>query len=522
MTVSSIVCVVNNKGKFAIGHANNLLCKIKEDIKFFADTTQSKNFVENENFTFKQNVVVMGKKTWFSIPNKNRPLKNRINIVLTKDENLIKLSNQELKIFNLQNSKSKIIKKLSLKMFPKISFDDSVIFMNFQTFEKFYQSYNLNVFVIGGSQIYNLFSNHLFLKPEYYYITQVFNYKFSNIEEDEIIYMEPIDESYKLIDYSDKKIQKNLEYRFLTYKKINNFKTDEHNYLNLCSKILNNGNKRIDRTEIGTISLFGQHMSFNISETIPLFTTKRMAWKHCIEELLWFLRGDTNVKILQKKGIKIWDGNTSREFLDTHGLSHYQQGILGPGYGWQWRFFNAKYSQTFSDTSIIDTSKIGGIDQIDNVLNELKNNPFSRRIIVSAWNPSQLNQMALPPCHMVFQFYVEEINGEKHLNCHLFQRSQDEFLGCPFNVFSYSVLTYIIALKCDMKPGKFVCSVTDAHIYLNHTEAINEQLKRRPRPFPKLILNESIKTKNFEDITIEDFDLIGYFPYTSIKAKMAV
>jgi thymidylate synthase len=335
--------------------------------------------------------------------------------------------------------------------------------------------------------------------------------------------MEPIDETYKLIEYSDTKTSSNdYKYRFLTYKKESNFKTNEHNYLNLCNKIIKYGNKRDDRTGVGTIGLFGEQLTFDISDTIPLFTTKRMAWKHCIEELLWFLRGDTDVKLLQKKGVKIWDGNTSREFLDKHGLYHYNEGILGPGYSWQWRFFNAKYSQTFSDTSLINTRIIGGVDQIDEVIKLLKSNPYSRRILVSAWNPSQLSQMALPPCHFAFQFYVEERDNEKYLNCHLFQRSQDEFLGCPFNIFSYSVLTYIIALKCDMKPGKLVCSITDAHIYMNHLDAVKEQLKRNPRPFPKLVLNKEIKNKDFKYINITDFDLIGYFPYMSIKAPMAV
>jgi len=527
MTISGIVCIVHNKGKFAIGNGNNLLCKIPEDIKFFSDTTthktESLNSSDNKKYTFDQNVVVMGRKTWFSIPNKNRPLKNRINIVLTNDKNLLNISKQDLEIFNLQNNaSSNIIEKISKKIFKKVSFNNSVIFMTLRTFEMFYKSYNLNVFVIGGGKIYNLFAKHKVLKPDYYYLTEIYNYKFIQSDLDNIVYMNPLDETYKLIEHSEKFKSDNYEYRFLKYKKSDNFKTDENNYLHLCSNILENGNERLDRTNVGTLSLFGQHMSFDISETIPLFTTKRMAWKHCIEELLWFLRGDTDVKLLQKKGVKIWDGNTSRDFLDKHGLSYYDEGILGPGYGWQWRFFNAKYSQTFADTSNINLNKIDGIDQIQNAISELKTNPFSRRILVSAWNPAQLSQMALPPCHFAFQFYVEEKNNEKYLNCHLFQRSQDEFLGCPFNIFSYSVLTYIIAVKCDMKPGKLCCSVTDAHIYNNHIKAVNEQLNRTPRPFPKLTINPNIKDKEFKYITIEDFDIIGYFPYMSIKARMAI
>lgn len=527
MTISAIACITHYKGKFAIGYANNLLCKIPEDIKFFANTTQTITN-SNDDFVLNQNIVVMGRKTWFSIPNKNRPLKNRINIVLTNDKNLLKLTEEKLKIFNLQNKndKSHIISKLTRKLFDKVSLNDSVLFMTFKTFENFYKMYKMNVFVIGGGEIYNLFAQHSFLKPEYYYLTEIYNYKLEKINEitcqKEIVYMEPIDESYKLIEFTEKKTSDNYEYRFLKYKLEKNYVSDEHDYLNLCNKIIEKGNERIDRTNIGTKSLFAQHLNFDISETIPLLTTKRMAWKHCIEELLWFLRGDTDAKILQKKGIKIWDGNTSRQFLNDHGLTDYDEGVLGPGYGWQWRFFNAKYSQLFADTSNINTKKIKGVDQIQNAINDLKKNPFSRRILVSAWNPCQLSEMALPPCHFAFQFYVEEINSEKYLNCHLFQRSQDEFLGCPFNIFSYSVLTYIIALKCNMKPGKLSCSITDAHIYSNHINAVKEQLKRNPRPFPKLVLDKSISTKELKDITIDDFELIGYFPHLGIKAPMAV
>jgi thymidylate synthase len=268
--------------------------------------------------------------------------------------------------------------------------------------------------------------------------------------------------------------------------------------------------------------MFGHQISFDISQSIPLFTTKRVPWKSCIEELLWFMRGDTDAKILQHKGVHIWDGNTSREFLDSRGLQHYDAGILGAGYGWQWRFFGANYSQAFADTSEIDRSKIGGFDQLAYVENELRTNPFSRRIMMSYWNPTDFDKTSLLPCHFTCQFYVTERYGERYLSCHFVMRSNDLFLGNPFNIFSYAVLTYILAMRCDMKPDRLVYSVGDAHIYKNHLEQVAEQLHRSPRPFPKLRLNSEVRTKSIDNITVDDFDIVGYFPHPSIRAPMAI
>lgn len=307
-------------------------------------------------------------------------------------------------------------------------------------------------------------------------------------------------------------------------------KFPENGYLDLCSYILEHGEIREDRTGTGTIGIFGTQLHFDIKDTIPLLTTKRVAWRHCIQELLWFLRGDTDAKILQEQGVRIWDGNTSREFLDSRGLVDYDEGILGPGYGWQWRFFGTPYDQKYADTSKIDRNEIcSGVDQIEHVIREIQENPFSRRLLVSAWNPTDLKMTALPPCHFGFQFYVEKaIPHEKEedprnfLNCHFMMRSNDLGCGFAFNLFSYSVLTYIIAMKCDLRPGKLVYTCSDAHIYLDHVEMLNEQLKRTPRPSPKLVLNEAIRDKPLEEITLGDFELFGYFPHPPIKMKMAV
>jgi thymidylate synthase len=296
----------------------------------------------------------------------------------------------------------------------------------------------------------------------------------------------------------------------------------EQVYLDLLKDVQVNGKCRRDRTKTGTLSVFGRQTTMDISKSIPLVTTKRVPWKACIEELLWFLRGDTDSKILEDKGVNIWKGNTSREFIDSTGLN-YREGILGTGYGWNWRFYGAKYSQEFADTSTIDTRLIGGVDQIQNIIHLLKTDPFSRRIVLTAWNPTDIDRCVLPPCHYTCTFYVEEdTNGQKHLSCHYIMRSNDLFLGAPWNIFSYAVLTYLLALKCDMKPKSLVYSCSDVHIYNNHLPQVTEQLLREPRASPKLLIRPAVKKMRFSDIHVDDFDVVGYFPDKAIHADMAI
>ncbi len=504
MTINFVACVTNYKNKLAIGKNNELFCKIKEDISFFKNITT--NQLSNVS-KIQKNVVVMGRKTWFSIPVLYRPLSDRMNIVLTNNKELLKKSPFPWK--------ARILNDASL-------FDKNIYYWTLKEFKRFYRITNANVFVIGGGEIYNSFLNSdgVDLSPNNVYFTEV-QYKQELGEPD--VFMDALDTRYKLVGISPLKLdtKTNLQYRFLTYRKGENA-TSELEYMKLCEDVLKNGKERDDRTGVGTYSVFGRQLHFDISNSIPLLTTKRIPWKHVIHELLWFMRGDTDAKLLQNNGVRIWDGNTSRKFLDQRGLNHYPVGVLGPGYGWQWRFFGGKYCHAFADTSQLDTTKIGGFDQLEYIIQQLKNNPYGRRALMCYWNPPDFDKMSLLPCHYSCQFYVDFINGERYLDCHFTMRSTDVFLGLPFNIFSYAVLTYVIALKCDMKPGKLVFTGGDVHIYKNHLEQVYTQLFRNTRPLPKLVLNKDIKYKDFRDITIDDFDITGYFPHPPIKADMAI
>lgn len=261
-------------------------------------------------------------------------------------------------------------------------------------------------------------------------------------------------------------------------------------YLNLLSNILENGVEKEDRTNTGTISLFGYQMRFNLSEGFPLVTTKKVHLRSIIYELLWFLKGDTNIKYLHDNKVSIWD-----EWAD-------ENGDLGPVYGHQWRSW-----------AVCDGSHI---DQITQVVNDIKNNPDSRRLIVSAWNPADLPKMALAPCHALFQFYV--VNGK--LSCQLYQRSADVFLGVPFNIASYALLTMMIAQVTGLEVGDFVHTFGDVHIYSNHIEQVKTQLERTPRKLPVMEINKDLKS--IFDFKFEDFNLTGYDPYPAIKAPVAV
>ena len=285
---------------------------------------------------------------------------------------------------------------------------------------------------------------------------------------------------------------------------------------------MKNGNIRNDRTNTGTISLFGTHIRFDISKSIPLLTTKKVPFKMIIKELLWILQGNTDAKILQNQGVHIWDGNTSREFLDGRNLQHYPEGILGAGYGWQLRHQGANYSSDFADISKIDKNKIGGFDQLQYVEHLLKNDPFSRRIMFSYWNPTDFDKTALVPCHTHCQFYVTKENNIYYLSCQYYMRSNDIICGKPWNIVFYSVLTYILAKRCNMLPKEIIYTCGDSHVYSNHIEQVFEQVSRDPRPFPHIKINNSIIDKDWSEMTVDDFELVGYFPHSKIAAPMAI
>jgi thymidylate synthase len=286
---------------------------------------------------------------------------------------------------------------------------------------------------------------------------------------------------------------------------------EEKQYLDLISDILYNGS--LDEGRNGKVlSVFGKTMRFSLqNNTIPILTTKKVAWKTCLKELLWFIKGQTNNKILQEQNVKIWNANASREFLDSRNLHHLQENDLGPIYGHQWRHFNAEYKDC--NTDYIDK----GIDQLQYIIDNLKDekNRYSRRLVMSAWNPCQLDEMALPPCHILVQFNVSY--GNK-LSCALYQRSGDVGLGVPFNIASYAFLTHLIAKHCNLESYEFIHNIGNAHIYKDHISALSEQKNRKTCNFPKINIKNIYN--NINDYKIDDFEIIDYIYNGPVQMKM--
>lgn len=496
-TYQIVVAATRSMG---IGKDGKLPWRLPSDLKFFKEITMTTSVPGNRN------AVVMGRKTWESIPLKHRPLPGRLNVVLTRSENSSIATGE-----NVVTCGSFVS---ALELLAKSPYTLSI--------EK--------VFVIGGGQIFGDALN----APECdaIHITEIEE----NIECD--TFMPPIDsEQFQPWYTSFPLVEDNIRHSFATYVRvrtsveesnnssdskkfeIENFsflpkmifeRHEEYMYLRMVQDIITSGTKRDDRTGTGTVSKFGCQMRFNLRKSFPLLTTKRVFWRGVVEELLWFISGSTNAKVLQEKGIHIWDGNASRDYLNSIGLADREEGDLGPVYGFQWRHFGASYTDMHADY----TGQ--GFDQLLDVINKIKNNPDDRRIILSAWNPSDLKLMALPPCHMFAQFYVA--NGE--LSCQMYQRSADMGLGVPFNTASYSLLTCMLAHVCDLVPGDFVHVIGDAHVYQNHITPLLEQLQKHPKPFPVLKINPL--RKDMDSFVVSDFNLLGYKPHQKIEMKMAV
>lgn len=453
----------------------------KSDLSYF------KNVTSHTSSPDKVNAVVMGRKTWESLPAKYRPLPNRLNVILSK---------------STYNNPTQ----------------STVWISSFNQLQQAISSYPVeSIWFIGGESVY---AQALDLFPITFVYKTVIHKKF-NCDQ----HFLTIPRNYQMRKSSQCVESDGTIVTFEIYKRLDSGisavgspytmntaseNRDEQQYLSLIETILQRGTKREDRTGVGTISLFGTQMRFDIRSSIPLLTTKRVFFRGVVEELLWFLRGDTNVQILQDKNVNIWNGNASPEYLESIGLSHLKNGDLGPIYGFQWRHFGADYVKG-------DTDYTGcGVDQIARVLHQIKHEPHSRRIILSAWNPVDVDKMALPPCHVLYQFYVNK--GE--LSCHMYQRSGDVGLGVPFNIASTSVLTYILAHLTGLQPGDVVHSMGDAHIYRNHVDALLKQCERTPRPFPTLTINPN--AKSIEELQYSDFTLHNYRPHASIKMEMAV
>ena len=452
-----IVAVSKN---YVIGNDNKIPWNYKEDMKYFKKITTSGE----------KNVIVMGYNTWSSI---GRVLPNRINIVLTRKANDVLVSKGDNLYYS--NNFNKLIDEMEI----------------------LYKDYNK--YIIGGQQIYELALKHP--KCNKVYLTKISKKVDGNIKFPKLM------DDFDLIGVEK---GKNPDLEFRVYNKVERIRP-EYQYLDHIKTILNLTDIYKDRTGVGIKSTFGIHSTFDISRYIPLLTTKRVFSRIIIEELLWFLRGETDNKTLQAKNVHIWDGNTSREFLDSLGHTDREEGDGGPIYGFNFRHYGAKYVDCHTDY----TGK--GYDQVAEVLRLIREEPHSRRILINLWNPCVLKEGVLPPCHTLYQFRVYN----DKLCCSMYQRSGDMGLGVPFNIASATIMTYIFAHLTGKKPWKLIHTIGDAHIYTNHEKALEEQIKRKPMPFPLLRIKDRGQ-KCVEDYNVKDFVIEGYECHKKIKMDMAV
>ena len=469
----SIVIASNKSNGIGLFDEESLEYKIPwkspEDMKFFKELTSDSQV---------KKAVIMGRNTYNTIP--NNFLKNRVNIVLTSNKNLI------------QNN-------------------DTIVFNNLNSALKYCESNFLDTYVIGGAKLYNEAIYHPDL--EYIYWNVVTDISKTNIffpiSFEKALSIYQLDENYILPSF-------NLEYyKFICIQ--SNY--DEINYLNLLKKIINYGDKRQTRNSI-TYSLFSEKLEFNLQYGFPLLTTKKMFLRGIFEELMWILRGQTNSKILEDKKVNIWKANTTNEFLQKSNLK-YKEGDIGNMYGFQLNHSGYDYKgYDFDYTNC-------GFNQIEYCLNLLKNDKFSRRIIMSTFSPYSSNKGVLYPCHgIVIQFYVKELNNKNYLSCHMYQRSADMFLGVPFNIASYSLLVYMICnilnydneIKIKFIPDKLTMSFGDIHIYESHIESVKQQIVREPFLFPQIKLNKNIQ--NINNYEYNDIKIINYKHHDAIKGVM--
>jgi dihydrofolate reductase / thymidylate synthase len=460
---SCIFCRDSKNGGF--GYKSKLPWSIPEDMKFFKQTTLPK---EKED-----NILIMGKKTWESI---TVPLPKRKIIVV---------------------SHSTLHLPQGVYTAPSLSTALCLI-KGWKT--------NGTIFVIGGVQLLK----ESFSSPwlERIYCSEVF---FPSQPLYDTWFSEPIPSSFEQVKCDDVK----TEMYHVTFSQWNKKRhTDENHYLSLLSSALSSGTTKIDRTKVGTWSIFGPQIEFDLSKGFPLITTKRVFFRGVVEELLWMLRGNTQNKILNDKGVHIWDGNASQDYLNSIGIYHFPEGELGKIYGHQWRHWNGFFTP--------QTGSVGGVDQIHSIVHQLKTNPDSRRLIVSAWNPSDLSEMALPCCHCFWQCFVDTNVSPPVLSMKVYLRSNDLFLGAPFNIASYALLVHMLAYLCHYQVGKLIYTVGDAHIYQNHFDQVKEQLLRPCRPFPQLSISPLFPRSFPEEFQWEDFILTDYYPHSKMEGKMAV
>jgi len=445
---------------FGIGKDGEMPWHIHEDLKRFKSMTEG-------------SVVVMGRKTFQSL--KCMPLIDRFNVIVTSKASTL------------------------VSPFENVSYIQDVCLIDNLNFE------DKKIFFIGGSSVYN------------YAIDRVDTIYATVIEKEwECDTHFPADklQNFEISDYSPRHFSENEKcyFRYITYtRRPSNRHHIEQPYIDLMNDIINIGKYRPDRTGVGTKAVFARQLRFDLKGgKVPIVTTKQLAWRTVIKELLWFLRGDGNSKNLESNGVNIWKGNTSREFLDKRGLSDYAEGDMGPLYSHSLRFFGAEYTGCGNDY----TGQ--GFDQVSKVIEGIKSDPYSRRHLITTFNPAVVHKCVLMPCHgIAIQFYVDD----GYLDCHVYCRSSDVFLGLSFNIASYAFLTHIIAKKTDLQPGELIVSTGDTHLYKNHIDQAKTQVSRSPLPPPIFTV---FNDKPFDEMTLDDFDLIGYLHHPSISAPMAV
>ena len=563
------IVVAYTFGKQGIGKDGKLPWNIPEDMTHFKHITNPK---ENDNTTF--SIVVMGRKTWDSIPKIFKPLPNRYNVILSNDDSYRLEQNNKygwgkiLKNLNNindnNNNDNNDNNDANVRNTENITYKNNKTGVFFTTWDNFintdyinieniinnvnsiYNSLNyinrFNYYVIGGEQIYkkalesNL--NITIYSTEIYPVDKIecdsFFPNILNLNNTSNVYSNNTTITSVSPFQTSRFVDKNNNYylyRFINYyiQKQNTtntifpFKSSEDDYLSLMRNILYSGTSNDDRTGVGTLSLFGSMLKYDLRDTFPLCTTKRMFFRAIFEELMFYLSGKTDNKILQAKGIHVWDGNTSRDFLDKRGLGYYEEGDMGQTYGFNYRHFGGEYKGCGVDYGLGTDSHIG-YDQVANIIHLIKNEPSSRRIIIDLWDCASIEKAALPSCLCKYQFNVNTI--KKELNLAIYLRSSDFFLANNWNSTCGALLVHLL---CNMEgieltPGELTVFIADAHIYKSHIVQVQLNLERQPLPFPKLLIKliNGEKKQNILDFKFEDLDLIGYKSYPNIKAEMAI
>lgn len=486
------IMVAAADGTNGIGKGSKIPWHVPEDLKLLEETTKFTG--TGPAAASKINAVIMGRKTYESIPAKFRPMAGRITLILTTNETWQpeEVSQEGKEFIVVRNGGLKAALELLAK--PPLV-------------ERVFRVWNL-----GGTDFYKQATEEPCRSVlQSIYLTRI-NKDIVKDPETPFTAFFPDLKNFGLTFEEEAAPEVLSEGKAVLHRYVPR-NDEEYQYVNLIRTIMATGSVKEDRTGVGTIGVFGAQMRFSLrGGRWPLLTTKRVFWKGVCEELLWFLRGDTDSKLLEAKNVNIWKGNGSREFLDSRGLKDNAPGDLGPVYGFQWRHFGSDY------TDCNENYDGKGIDQVKRIVETLKTNPNDRRLLLSAWNPCAIDKMALPPCHVLAQFNADVARNE--LSCQLYQRSCDMGLGVPFNIASYALLTLLICRATGFQPGDFIHTLGDAHVYRNHVEPLKEQLQRVPRHFPYLRI---VKDRDFlEDYELGDFEILDYNPYPTIQMEMAV